>query len=1623
MITENNHKTVSSRIYSDAAFMLGTAPCTEEITESFDSPFGDEPLVNVRRTPLIVPPEVCDQQSSTNQEPPAPTYDYRGLVEADAPSFLEDVAPDLPPVPPQRGIDAPPRQREKHDYTPNPARKHTRGRRGLKAHREELPPNEKARPRQLMNATKVVGENPKLKGRERERERIERSSRRNPVIRQLKGERARHDLTYATNVATNKGKEKGLIYGRKMRELRREGKYAADRERKAMPWDRKGKKKEEAVKAELKKKDALLDLSVFGDATLTALVVKQIDLVYKLRQGLLAHIPRKSPLEEQVKESLRAPDNMIFGMNFELDVIIKRNKRQFPPTSYRQLYEAAIELGKVESDIWDFITKDTKSMVQIRLLMEGLEWNPGPPVVFLLRSRGLISLLFSRAMTVHRPAVHWHTTPYHGPAGLEPDWLVVQSDQGVIGLFESLGTILVPSDFNITTLTWLLGTERPWLMGTLTMFSDQLREMHNSDPEYPQILGHRTRLMDYLDGWIDFLHTNGGVHALNGNSVPARIAAKHDTNPKPKKLNIQRPCPSMTSGDIKESVRAKAEATSRANRDTQVRKKRSNRFSAESKLVVDEANAASKKAGEMDADKEIVEAQKEDAKLPSVTKLESDISIEQEIHDMHVVNGEVIDVEGNVEEDGDQIIQEFYFLYGRESEQTFYGCAVSDLPPIPFTKRINAHGFVHATYHSTYTNAADTRDMYSRAVIRHKGTRTIICYTLEGGIEYLLGPREMLNDDEPLGIVEVDLDWLMYLARKQVASSGDYHLTLSTVIATNSRNMDYHVDSRYMASVQQTLLAHVYTSLLLLYNCSVHVPKFFDIMEDVGGRILETALLRATSKNLPLTPGRYVYGYGFTINETLSKYVDYKSRVLTAKVKVARLRANRVITNYFNQLEDRKAAYRARVAKIDFGLPLCMPKLTPFTMLAGAVKRLGPQYDALSTAVQERVLQVKDLLMGPKLGADPLPPVTFEVFREELDKHLAVSQYSEPDREAFASTAMYVFDAMSTGNSRSFSEAMARITNAKFKFFIKSEDYGVEQKKTPRFIVSPEIEYRAAGWALFHFAEHNIIVNSKLGEYLVKTVQVEDIPNKLAENLQDAGVMFENDYTSFESTITKWVIENIEKPYLTQFLKQSLGIYSHATHEIVEAYFDRLIYDVEIEGKNQRFFLSPMRLSGTYQTSIGNALLNAALTITATWDYLRQFKPHLTLKEHVSKLKLFIEGDDAIGLMPGEEGHPVGFAEWFEKHSPDYGAVAKAAIDTVFSGLSFCGTRGLEWGTAFLRIVNPIDVISRLGHILNPALDTDKNDAPLQTAKAMSYYHMYMHIPAIREACGIILERFSEIRIALLAEITEGEPITVAGRWLMKELREKKVNMGAFIQDNATLLTSIDLMRDNVVNAAIEHAFAFTHAQTMALIQELRRMRVTSEPIRPEFWAAYNSFRAVMDTAYNNVPDVRRLAGEAIHNARDSAVSRTLREAGPLVIHGAGIAALTLASVIVGSLVAPLILLMAMIMHTVLPLAFMGSAAAVLTITFLLFLGGAIFYTTAFFLTGCSLNRTKALAVSALWISVAVILFSLVTVWRQQIPAAWRRMLALIDAVVSVRPVAMVMGYILAMYRFARSWC
>lgn len=353
-----------------------------------------------------------------------------------------------------------------------------------------------------------------------------------------------------------------------------------------------------------------------------------------------------------------------------------------------------------------------------------------------------------------------------------------------------------------------------------------------------------------------------------------------------------------------------------------------------------------------------------------------------------------------------------------------------------------------------------------------------------------------------------------------------------------------------------------------------------------------------------------------------------------------------------------------------------------WSIISALIKRLYPPTPAPKPAALRALDALSDELVSiiNRLGVQPADPEA--IFAEAVKKHTA----------ADAAQMRKGFDDYMNPATRANAIAVYRDTPV--KFFGKQESYpdNPAARKPMRFIACRPLYCRgvqvaAMGPVLSIIEQGTAVCN-------VKHLTSDQITDKLAAKLEHVGLCAETDFSSFESCITYELKEHVEhRVFRALASPDSLPFIDQAMR----------VPFIRVHGpsfKDDHFH--HIRLSGDLWTSIGNLLTNLIVSAYANEKSVGQL-----MNEGL------FEGDDGVYPAPVDSQRVI-------DRALDCGCLLKLDI-APWRSLSFCGNQFHELPDGTIaRWRDPVKTLANLCTLFGADIQDMSADLTLQRSKILS---------------------------------------------------------------------------------------------------------------------------------------------------------------------------------------------------------------------------------------------------------------------------------------------------------------
>lgn len=370
---------------------------------------------------------------------------------------------------------------------------------------------------------------------------------------------------------------------------------------------------------------------------------------------------------------------------------------------------------------------------------------------------------------------------------------------------------------------------------------------------------------------------------------------------------------------------------------------------------------------------------------------------------------------------------------------------------------------------------------------------------------------------------------------------------------------------------------------------------------------------------------------------------------------------------------------------------------------------------SLGCHIEGATLPVPDMQHGPsqlagmtKRVAAQMPEINRVVFRQFkrfvvrfCKKNLACLKFQSTETfefEEWIANAPYP-EYRKAELREVYKKSLDSPVNAKVKAFIKDENY--PDFKHVRGIYSRDDDYKVRVGPFFQKFGDRLFST----KYFIKKIPVLDRPKALFDKLQHYDKIFCTDFSQFESTFVKKLM-NVEK-WIYGF---ALSVHPHRKHFL--DLFSRISEKNVIDFKNFTCELQAKRMSGEMNTSCGNGVMDLLMTF---FNLKRAGN-----KEH--EFDGFFEGDDGIcGCVH------LPTAQMYT----DLGARIKIEIPSGINTASFCGN--VFAPAALHNVTNPIEASVSFGWTKSAYINApNKTLMKLLHVKSLSLIYSYPGCPILK---------------------------------------------------------------------------------------------------------------------------------------------------------------------------------------------------------------------------------------------------------------------------------------------------
>lgn len=214
------------------------------------------------------------------------------------------------------------------------------------------------------------------------------------------------------------------------------------------------------------------------------------------------------------------------------------------------------------------------------------------------------------------------------------------------------------------------------------------------------------------------------------------------------------------------------------------------------------------------------------------------------------------------------------------------------------------------------------------------------------------------------------------------------------------------------------------------------------------------------------------------------------------------------------------------------------------------------------------------------------------------------------------------------------------------KSFIKSEFYNAV--KEPRIINSRTDSFKAVIGPYTHLTEEYVF-----NDHFIKHKTPDEIARIMSEISSKHSVIYETDYSSFEGSFSKEIMENVE----LKMFEHVLQCYPHVVSLLQRTYRTQNVIKYQIHGKlKAKASFSGSRMSGDMWTSLSNGFTNMCLV-----EYILSKN---NLRAPYVRNDFLVEGDDGFICTDKK-------IDW--SYANDIGFTLKCEECKDMNKLSFCG--------------------------------------------------------------------------------------------------------------------------------------------------------------------------------------------------------------------------------------------------------------------------------------------------------------------------------------------------------------
>lgn len=613
------------------------------------------------------------------------------------------------------------------------------------------------------------------------------------------------------------------------------------------------------------------------------------------------------------------------------------------------------------------------------------------------------------------------------------------------------------------------------------------------------------------------------------------------------------------------------------------------------------------------------------------------------------------------------------------------------------------------------------------------------------------------------GTSRLSLETLMAMHFRHLASSGDFNTVLDAVSGYLSTNMKAD-HNQYDPSASGHMADFLYTCFLLLMGGHQTLDA-----QSIGEKVISDTIYRSIVRDRCPAPGTYVRGYELEVRDIFPAPTQIRDVVSRA-------------SGYMRETAEsvKKQWSECRLSSVhvaDF-LPSFPLHESVINQKLGFIKRLacarGQPTDAFKTNIRSAVRWLKHTY-------HPEETLSMADVRAECLKHTQENGFTEEQKAKYMMGVDWALSLKTLGDLELGASMLGEAGG-----FNKMEVLDEGKKKTPRYIVAPNFYMRGYSHAILMSAQRNFFHQFK--SHTVKGLTREEQKVKVHSAMEGRSGFLETDYTSFESNITSFYIEEVEKELFVHFADEAMK-------PLVADMFSKLAHQTtEVKSSTFTMFLEPMRLSGTDHTSAGNCLVNFCITMAIMYEAMGRTDPMENFLDWMENTHpYFFEGDD--GLMHVGSDIDMARLKSATQHS---GAKLTFEYDDDMENLNFCGMTTekvyINGHPRIVNMVNPMTILSKMFALFSPA-DTCRHDDEISAAKALSYYDLYHDLPIIGPVSRAVCEFYQRQRVF---ERIRSHFIDLDGHTLPLDYWGSKILGGLPLPSRADFMRSLDRFKEQV---------------------------------------------------------------------------------------------------------------------------------------------------------------------------------------------------------------------------------